>query len=595
MDSLATDIPRWLNTIQQVQDKISSRSSSSSVPPSPRQAAPATPAGEARPENKIAQWRLGKKIGTGSFGVIYDGEDDQGRKIAMKFESNNSDSPQLRDEYRSYKLLAGCNGICNVYGLGEQHLHHYLVMDALGPSLEMLYSKCKRKFSLKTVCMLGIQMIDRIHSIHQRNLIYRDVKPQNFLMGRSGSPDENKVFIVDLGMCKEYIDPITKQHIASGGSRALSGTVQFLSNNAVKAHQQSRRDDLESVCLVLIYFLRDGLPWATAGKTDEVARIKHETSTAALCAGLPPQFKEYMDYIRALGFDCPPDYAYLQGLLAAVLAAEGTTNDLVFDWGKLPVVAAMRPIWYDDAVQKTFSQLHKDIAGTRYRIMRATRTTRFSSSSRAAGLRLTSPGLPSAAATAAATRAASIPPADEHLAKAQKTLVHLSDKALRDSGWAEDFVTLRYSLQRALDLAAQQPNPPSSSSSSPAAAVAAAAAAAEPADEPESPRTRVWRPPRVSRPASKAGTPDKERPTTPRPDSAAGKDADGDFAAAVVGIRNLPASPIGKGSAPSELTPSARLPTMALYTYEAPALEVDDTEEVDVVKVPPYHTGKRDH
>ena len=105
-------------------------------------------------------YRVGSKIGEGSFGVIFEGTNLLNQQqVAIKFEPRKSDAPQLRDEYRTYKILAGCPGVPQVYYFGQEGLHNILVIDLLGPSLEDLFDMCGRKFSIKTVCMLALQMV----------------------------------------------------------------------------------------------------------------------------------------------------------------------------------------------------------------------------------------------------------------------------------------------------------------------------------------------------------------------------------------------------------------------------------------------------
>ena len=201
-------------------------------------------------------YRVGKKIGEGSFGVIFEGTDLLTRQlVAIKFEPRKSDAPQLRDEYRAYKVLAGIVGIPQVYYFGQEGLHNILVIDLLGPSLEDLFDLCGRRFSTKTVVMTAKQMISRVQAIHERNLIYRDIKPDNFLVGSSVSRDPNVIHVVDFGMAKQYRDPKTKQHIPYRERKSLSGTARYMSINTHLGREQSRRDDLEALGHVFLLSL----------------------------------------------------------------------------------------------------------------------------------------------------------------------------------------------------------------------------------------------------------------------------------------------------------------------------------------------------
>lgn len=266
-------------------------------------------------------------------------------------------------------------GIPNVYYYGTEGLHNVLVLDLLGPSMEDLFDLCNRKFSVKTVCMAAKQMvgstqgvgfcslltnqssgfrfpvgftlpcilclatyslqITRVQTIHDRNLIYRDIKPDNFLVGRlpkyssalatqhaaalaTADPanppkDPNSIlqnhskehphpasmiYLVDFGMAKQYRDPKTKQHIPYRERKSLSGTARYMSINTHLGREQSRRDDLEALGHVFMYFLRGGLPWqglkaaTNKQKYEKIGEKKQTTKIYELVDGYPGGLKD---------------------------------------------------------------------------------------------------------------------------------------------------------------------------------------------------------------------------------------------------------------------------------------------------------------
>ncbi|KAF5389896.1 hypothetical protein D9757_003713 [Collybiopsis confluens] len=275
-------------------------------------------------------YRVGKKIGEGSFGTNL----LNSQTVALKFEPRKAEAPQLRDECRSYRILAGCTGIPQIYHFGQEGLHNILVIDLLGPSLEDLFDMCGRKFSVKTVCMAARQMITRVQTIHEKSLIYRDIKPDNFLIGRPGTKGANIIHVVDFGMAKQYRDPKSKQHIPYRERKSL---------------KQSRRDDLEALGHVFMYFLRGSLPWqglkaaTNKQKYEKIGEKKQTTSIKELCEGFPGKlklssFKEfgiYLNYVRKLGFEETPDYDFLRELFSKVIKSNGDLDDGVFDWNLL--------------------------------------------------------------------------------------------------------------------------------------------------------------------------------------------------------------------------------------------------------------------
>eukprot|EP00601_Ochromonadales_sp_CCMP2298_P034441 CAMPEP_0173371094 /NCGR_PEP_ID=MMETSP1144-20121109/27082_1 /TAXON_ID=483371 /ORGANISM="non described non described, Strain CCMP2298" /LENGTH=463 /DNA_ID=CAMNT_0014322781 /DNA_START=171 /DNA_END=1561 /DNA_ORIENTATION=- len=205
------------------------------------------------------KYRITRRIGGGSFGEIYMGVGPNNEKVAVKFERHGTRCPQLRHEYKVYRELTNCHGFCSVYHFGTQDNYNVMVMDLLGPSLEDLFNKCSRRFSLKTVLQIADQMLERADTLHSRHLIHRDVKPANFVIGVQETAAN--VFCVDFGLSKRYRHPKNLHHIPHRDGRSLTGTPRYASINNHLGIEQSRRDDLESIGYVLIYFLKGTLPW----------------------------------------------------------------------------------------------------------------------------------------------------------------------------------------------------------------------------------------------------------------------------------------------------------------------------------------------
>ena len=212
-----------------------------------------------------------------------------------------------------------------------------MVMDLLGPSLEDLFNKCNRRFSLKTVLQLADQLLERVDTLHARHLIHRDIKPANFVIGLG--EQGNNVYCVDFGLSKRYRHPKNLQHIPHRDGRSLTGTPRYASINNHLGVEQSRRDDLESIGYVLIYFLKGSLPWQglKARNAQKKYRLilekKQSVSIAQLCQGCPAQFAEFLAYSRSLKFDAKPDVPYLRKMFRDLYHSQGCgSQGKTWDW-----------------------------------------------------------------------------------------------------------------------------------------------------------------------------------------------------------------------------------------------------------------------
>ncbi|ERM98690.1 hypothetical protein AMTRI_Chr05g66890 [Amborella trichopoda] len=293
------------------------------------------------------KFRLGRKIGSGSFGEIYLATHvDTNEVVAVKLESGKTKHPQLLYEAKLYKILQGGSGIANIRWSGLDGEYNVLVLDLLGPSLEDLFVYCGRKFSLKTVLMLADQMITRIEYVHSKGFLHRDIKPDNFLMGLGKKA--NQVYVIDFGLAKRYRDSTTNRHIPYREDKNLTGTARYASCNTHLGIEQSRRDDLESLGYVLLYFLRGSLPWqglkaaTKKQKYEKICEKKLSTPIEVLCKSHPVEFASYLHYCHSLTFDQRPDYGFLKRLFRDLFSREGYQFDYIFDWTILKYQQAQR-------------------------------------------------------------------------------------------------------------------------------------------------------------------------------------------------------------------------------------------------------------
>lgn len=283
-------------------------------------------------------FRAVKKIGSGNFGEIRLGKNlYNNEQVAIKLELLKTRAPQLSSENRFYRVLSPAEGIPHIFYFGPCNNYNALVMELLGSNLEELFDRCHRKFSLKTVCLIAVQLIRRMEYIHSKNLIYRDVKPENFLIGRHSNGKQDIIHIVDFGLAKEYIDPANNRHIPYKEHENLTGTARYMSVNTHLGKEQSRRDDMEALGHMFIYFLRGSLPWqglkadTLKERYQRIGDTKRATPIESLCEGFP-EVALYLKQVRNLEFDEKPNYDQLYNLFASIVDRSEWSFDWEFDW-----------------------------------------------------------------------------------------------------------------------------------------------------------------------------------------------------------------------------------------------------------------------
>ncbi len=298
-------------------------------------------------------------IGKGAFGEIslsYNLRENI--EVAIKQEKKlNNKMPQLKIEAKVYQKLLNIQlgqdisglkilgqeivlGVPKFYGMGETAETYYLITEFLGPNLSNLFNFCgTKKFTISTVCLIAFQILNRIEYIHKNHYLHRDIKPENFCIGNEEKT--NVIYLIDYGLSKRYKNSKNHQHIPYREGRSLVGTARYVSINTHLGIEPSRRDDIESIGYVLIYFLKGSLPWqgmkAGGQKYQRIMEKKLQIPTEVLCYGLPDEIVHYLNYTKSLRFEERPDYDYLRNLFVRLLGTCSnlynlTREYLKFDW-----------------------------------------------------------------------------------------------------------------------------------------------------------------------------------------------------------------------------------------------------------------------
>jgi serine/threonine protein kinase len=258
------------------------------------------------------KYKLIKQIGSGSFGSIFEGNNIRtNEKVAIKIELISDELKLLKHESNIYRLLTNVDGVPKIKWYGKDNLYYYMVIDLFGNSLQELLYKSK-KLSFKVVLQIGINILNILMKIHDNGFIHRDIKPENFLLTLS---KPTKVVLIDFGISKPYL--INNQHINFKYKHKFIGTLNFASINAHNFYEQSRRDDLESVAYMLMYFFLGELVWINDdninsinldefGSENNYVRSKKELIINN--SDIPNVLIDFYKNIRALEFEERPNY-----------------------------------------------------------------------------------------------------------------------------------------------------------------------------------------------------------------------------------------------------------------------------------------------
>jgi serine/threonine protein kinase len=326
--------------------------------------------GPPKPPTKVneGEFEVVKRLGAGCFGEVWRGKSTKTQdEVAIKFEFRESKSaPQLFREVDTIKTLrdgGAPQGVVESFYFGKEGSFNCLVMEILGKSLEDQVQARKGKLTAKTTALIAEQVLQRIEFFHSKRFLHRDIKPENFMFGIKGKV--HHVYIIDFGLSKFYWDANSNNHCPQKSGLSLTGTARYASINAHKGSEQSRRDDLEAIGHMFLYFLRGALPWSGLdAKTQEekyrkICEKKETFPLPELCKGFPEAFQTYLSTCRGLMFSEKPNYDSLYQMLRS--ARPPGTEDHQYEWfdgqspeqicpgGLVPIVPRTTQAQPDDA------------------------------------------------------------------------------------------------------------------------------------------------------------------------------------------------------------------------------------------------------
>ena len=250
-------------------------------------------------ENQLifSKYRVKNLINSSNFSNVYEGFNEKEKEeVAIKFEKR-SNFPLLESEALYLFNLQGF-GIPKFITYGKNKNYNILIEELLGAPLLILWNSENNteELRLKAICMLALQILDRLEFIHSKNVIHRDIKPNNFLIGRK---NPEIIYLIDFGFAHKFKSSRTGKHIKFGSLRFFIGSEKFCSINAHNYYQQSRRDDLESLGYMLIFLLKNDLPWLIyyndtslnqIEKNKKILKVKMSTKPEKLFRGIPDEF-----------------------------------------------------------------------------------------------------------------------------------------------------------------------------------------------------------------------------------------------------------------------------------------------------------------
>ena len=278
-----------------------------------------------------------KKLDKGSFSVIYEGKNiETDEKIALKIEPKNKFN-FLKSEASYLYILRKGPGIPKIISFGITKNYNILIEPLLGKNLYSLFIENNKQFTIKDICLISLQCITQFEFIHSKGVIHCDIKPENYAIGEK---DKRIIYLFDFGLSKKYRSDRTKNHIQFKLTKTMTGTARYASRNCLSGEELSRRDDLESFCYTILYFMTKKLPWQgikAKTMTERYRKIyieKMNLEKWEKFEDIPLQIQNFIIYCRNLKFTQDPNYKLMKLFFKNLMREEYLDNDKNFSWIK---------------------------------------------------------------------------------------------------------------------------------------------------------------------------------------------------------------------------------------------------------------------
>jgi casein kinase I family protein HRR25 len=270
----------------------------------------------------LRKYRLLEEIGRGSFGVVHRGiHIKKNMEVAIKIEEVNADIALLHNETQIYHYLSNIVGVPSLKWFGVENGKRYMVSELLGESLQIVKNRdYKKGMTANMVSCFAISALDIISNLHYKELLHRDIKPDNFLSGTkidSTLPEcVTAPHLIDFGISTTYTNE-QGEHIEETKTKGLIGTPNYASIQSHSRMEMGRRDDLESLGYVLLYLLTNELqlPWCKLKEETLIFQKKKEFRKQIMdhhTNNIP--IVQYFKKVYLLSYKQEPDYQNLASI-----------------------------------------------------------------------------------------------------------------------------------------------------------------------------------------------------------------------------------------------------------------------------------------